>query len=131
VGEDAAQTRSQILLVDDEMAVLDVTRLILEHFGFAVLTAQSGTDALTMFNRHADHVQAVILDLTMPDMGGGEVYKLIRARNPQVPILLSSGYMARSLPPELTDQPYTAFLQKPYQAAALIDKVKSLIGASG
>ncbi len=129
VGESEGQGYGRVLLVDDEPAVLEVTRQILEHFGYTVLTAQGGKEALALFERQAEEFRIVILDLTMPDMGGVEVCKRLREHRPLIPILLSSGYTVSSLPAELVGQPRTGFLQKPYQASALIGKVQALIGA--
>ncbi|MFI5399540.1 MAG: response regulator [SAR324 cluster bacterium] len=123
--------RGPILLVDDEKSVLDVTRMILEHFGFLVIAADGGVEALNRFGRHRAEIQIVILDLTMPDMEGAEVFRRIREVRPGIPILLSSGYTAASVPPELARQPGTGFLQKPYRAAALIGKIEELIGSTG
>jgi len=128
VGVAAGQQSDWILLVDDEKAVLEVTRMILEHFGFKVLTARGGGEALVLFNEQAERIRAVILDLTMPGMGGAEVFKRLRQRRADIPILLASGYTVNAVPPELTDQPHTGFLQKPYQASGLIGKVQELIG---
>jgi len=130
VSECAGQVGSRVLLVDDEPAVLEVTRQILELFGYAVLTAQGGGEALALFDRQAEEFRIVILDLTMPDMGGVEVCERLRERRPLIPILLSSGYTVSALPAELVGQPHTGFLQKPYQASALIGKVQELIGAA-
>lgn len=129
VSESEAQSRGLVLLVDNEPAVLAVTRQLLEHFGYAVLTAQDGGEALAVFDRQPEQFRIVILDLTMPDMGGVEVCERLRERRPLIPILLSSGYTVSSLPAELVGQPHTGFLQKPYQASTLIGKVQELIGA--
>lgn len=123
----AGQMRGHVLLVDDEKAVLDVTRMILEHFGFTVVAARGGLEAIERFGEQAGEIQVVILDLTMPDVSGAEVFSRMRERRPDVPILLSSGYTANSVPAELAGQPRTGFLQKPYQASALIGKVQELI----
>jgi two-component system, cell cycle sensor histidine kinase and response regulator CckA len=127
VEENAGQMRGHVLLVDDEKAVLDVTRMILEHFGFTVVAAKGGLEAIERFAEQAGDIHVVILDLTMPDVSGAEVFSRMRERRPDVPILLSSGYTASSVPAELAGQPRTGFLQKPYQASALIGKVQELI----
>ncbi len=127
VGVEVGQHSGRILLVDDEQAVLDITQMILEHFGFTVVTARGGGEALKLFDAQAGQIAAVILDLTMPDMGGAEVFKRMRQRRADIPILFASGYTVSAVPPELADQPKTGFLQKPYQASGLIGKVQELI----
>jgi CheY-like chemotaxis protein len=130
VNKEAAEPSGRILLVDDEEPVLQVTRLILEHFGFTVLQAQSGEEALALLDSQAKELRLVILDLTMPGIGGLEVYRRLRERLAEVPILLSSGHAANSLPPELVKQKHTGFLQKPYQSSELIGKVREMLDAS-
>lgn len=125
------RARGRILLVDDEKPVLDVTRTILEHYGFSVIAAEGGAVALERFGLHRAEIQLVILDLTMPGMAGAEVFRRIREMRPGIPILLSSGHPASSVPPELARQPGTGFLQKPYRAAALIAKIAEITGSGG
>jgi DNA-binding response OmpR family regulator len=127
VDAHGGQNSGRILLVDDEKAVLEVTRMILEHFGFNVLTARGGQEACIVFEEHAAEIQVVVLDLTMPDMSGVEVFKRLRLHRSEVPVLFASGYTENSMPAELANQPCTGFLQKPYQAAGLLAKVQTLI----
>ena len=124
----SAKMQGRILLVDDEKAVLDVTRMILEHFGFAVLSAKGGAEAVDVFGKEPGTIDAVVLDLTMPDMSGVDVFRRIRTLRADIPVLFSSGYTSSSVPAELNGQPGTDFLQKPYQASALVGKVQALLG---
>jgi CheY-like chemotaxis protein len=124
----AGSVRGRVLLIDDEKAVLKVTRMILEYFGFDVIAAEGGAEALERFGQQSTGIEIVVLDLSMPVMGSSEVFRRIRERRPDVPILLASGYSASAVPPELAQQPRTGFLQKPYQASALIGKIQELIG---
>ncbi|MGI6459603.1 MAG: response regulator [Candidatus Hydrogenedentales bacterium] len=80
------------LLVDDEETVLRVGEGMLKRLGFEVVKAHDGVEALEIFERHSEAIVCVILDLTMPRMGGEEAFLQLRSRKPDLPIILSSGY---------------------------------------
>jgi hypothetical protein len=81
-----------LLIVDDEELVLDVGVNMLEKLGYTVLKAYNSTEAVDIFKTNHDKIKMVILDIIMPDMGGGAVYDKIKSINPDVKVLLSSGY---------------------------------------
>ena len=94
-AEDHRQTwrgSGKILVVDDEATVLVVAQRSLEHLGFEVLLAENGKQAIQVFKENADEIQVVLLDLTMPHMGGEETFDALRRIRPDVPVVLSSGY---------------------------------------
>ncbi len=80
-----------MLCVDDEVLGLEVRRMVLEHAGYRVLTADTGLEGLTLHRE--EQVEAVILDYAMPEMNGAEVAARMRAEKPEVPILLLSAYI--------------------------------------
>src|SRR3954447_9905031 len=82
----------QILVVDDEAMVRDLARAGLERCGYSVLTAKNGSEGVELFRLHADKITLVILDLTMPLMGGAEAFRLMTDIRSDVPIIVSSGY---------------------------------------
>jgi len=106
--------KGMVLLVDDEEAILRVGEGFLKRLGFGVLKARDGIEALEVFERHADMIVCVILDVSMPRMGGEEAFEKLRARNPDLPIILSSGYMERDVAERFAGEKLTAFLHKPY-----------------
>jgi PAS domain S-box-containing protein len=115
---DVRTLRGPLLLAEDEPAVRDATRQMIERFGMTVVAVVDGDAAWAAFQSRPD-LEAVILDLTMPRKGGAEVHRLIRAVNPRIPILLTSGYSKEALP-ELQVEGYpTVFLQKPYSLSQL------------
>jgi len=81
-----------ILLVDDEEVVIDVAGQLLKKLGYHVIEAGSGREAIQLFRKQCDKIDMVILDMIMPDIGGGEVYDRIKEIDSQVKVLLSSGY---------------------------------------
>ena len=116
------------LVVDDEESVRSLTSQMLESFQFNVITANDGREGVEKFEMHADAITAVLLDVTMPVMGGREVLDRIREIRPDVPVLFMSGYMREG---ELLDlDRATDFLQKPFQIEELQGKLRALLSDS-
>jgi PAS domain S-box-containing protein len=116
-----------ILLVDDEEMVLNVAGKVLEKMGYTVLKAQSGKKSVEIFNRNKDNIDLVILDIIMPDMGGGEVFDRIREINPQIKVLLSSGYSIDGQATEIMKRGCDGFIQKPFKANKLSETLKEIL----
>ncbi len=102
-----------VLLADDEESVREVAKDILEELGFTVLTAVNGQEALELFQAHED-VRAVILDLTMPVLGGKEAFQRMRGLRPAVPVILSSGYTEQDITTRFSENAPDGFIQKPF-----------------
>jgi PAS domain S-box-containing protein len=115
-----------VLLVDDEDAVRGLARRVLERGGYQVLEAANGEDALSALADHRGSVRAVVLDLTMPGLGGEATLQRIRRDNPDLPVIVSSGYV----PEEEGTLAGVPFLAKPYRPSELVDAVKKAIDAS-
>lgn len=115
-----------ILVVDDESAVREMAKCALESNGYSVLLAGDGLEAIRRVSEYPE-VRAVLLDLTMPRMGGDTAACQIRALRPELPILLSSGYFG-SEPEGGVERSWSGFLQKPYTAAELLQKLGCLLG---
>jgi two-component system cell cycle sensor histidine kinase/response regulator CckA len=120
--------RSMILVVDDDPAVCSVARRALTRHGFRVLEAHNGTEALAVYQQRAAEIDAVLLDLTMPEMSGDEVLTRIRELNPEARIVLSSGYSEYELPEQFGVGDQAAFLQKPYEVQELVSIFRRLLG---
>jgi len=118
---------SKILVVDDEQGVRSVSQMILENAGFSVLTAKDGGEGLEVFLKHKEEIHAVLLDLTMPQMDGEEVFRQLRRICPKTPVILSSGYNEQVLEDRFEDCGFAGFLQKPYGAEQLIEKLNGVI----
>jgi two-component system cell cycle sensor histidine kinase/response regulator CckA len=119
-----------ILLVDDEAIVLDVTAAMTRRLGYTVLTARSGREAIETYTEHADQISAVILDMIMPEMGGGEVFDQLKRINPRVKVLLASGYSMQGQAREIMNRGCDGFLQKPFTLEDFSVRIRSLIGRS-
>jgi len=116
-----------LLVVDDEELVLKVGVNMLEKLGYTVLGAKNGTEAVDIFNANKDKIQMVILDIIMPDMGGGEVYDKIKSINPEVKVLLSSGYSVDGQAIELLERGCDGFMQKPFTMEELSGKITQIM----
>lgn len=116
-----------VLMVDDEPALRRLAELSLEQYGYRVLLAENGREAIAMLEAHPE-VQAVVLDLAMPVMGGDIAGPMMRSLRPDVPLILSSGYPEWDVLGRVGKGVAAAFLEKPYRADALVTKVQEVLG---
>ncbi|MBI9083242.1 MAG: cache domain-containing protein [Desulfobacterales bacterium] len=121
------QGSGTILLVDDEPDIREVARDMLLAMGYTVYTAAGGDEALETFRAQKGRIDLVILDLIMPGMGGGEVFDRLRALDPDVTVLLSSGYSQDGEAAEILARGGKGFIQKPFRMNALSRKVGDLL----
>ena len=125
VAEDEAWSGSgKVLLVDDEALVRNIAHQMLQILGFEVLTASDGDEGVELFRQHFDEINLVVLDLSMPRMGGEEAFQEIRRIRPDARVLLASGYEARTAMERFEGQGLAGFIQKPYQLASFREKVR-------
>ena len=108
-----------VLLVDDDESVLSVGRQMIQRCGFNVLIAADGREALRIFQEYADEIVCVVLDLTMPVMGGEEAFRGLRQLSPRVPVIMSSGFDELEVRDRLSGAGLAGFIQKPYDSAEL------------
>ena len=116
-----------ILFVDDEAMIRNLGRKVLEGAGYTVITASDGREALDIFTRDRARLDLVILDMTMPLLSGLEVLARMRAFDPAVRVILSSGYPIESGYAGPIEARPAAFLQKPYRADALSRVVRDVL----
>ena len=127
VPGETAGGKETVLVVDDEEVIGDVTAGMLEHLGYRVLTARSGSEALEIFAVNRDRIDVVILDMIMPGMGGGEVFDRMRTMKPEVKVILSSGYSLNGMAKEIMDRGVRAFIQKPFTMDGLSRKIREVL----
>jgi len=120
-----AHTGGTILLVDDEKIIRNLGRTILERFGYTVETFADGASAVERYGEAPDRFDLVIVDLSMPKMSGHEVIAALRAINPEVTLLVSSGYAANGVD-GLEEIPFVA---KPYRVIELATAVQKVIAS--
>ena len=116
-----------ILVVDDEPLVLSLARNTLERSGYRVLIAESGSEAEEIMQRRARDIEAVILDATMPMMNGEEAFRRLKAIRPDVPVIISTGHSESEITVRFAGAGLSGFLQKPYTATQLAEKVRSTL----
>lgn len=123
-GPEAARRR--VLFVDDEAPLVSLVTHALGRFGYEVVPAHSGAEALDALRREAGALDAIVLDLVLPDIAGAELLERLRAVDASIPIIIASGLdreqAARSAPG------MTAFLHKPYSLADLRATLDQAIG---
>jgi CheY-like chemotaxis protein len=117
----------KVLLVDDETMVLEVGKAILQRLGNEVITATSGEEALDQFGQHRESIGCVVLDLTMPGIGGKTTFERLRTLNPDLPIIIASGLAVDQVTAQFGDMQPSSVIQKPYQIADLSTKIKSIL----
>ncbi|MBV9742225.1 MAG: response regulator, partial [Acidobacteriia bacterium] len=123
---DSWHAEGVVLVVEDQPAVRDLARTILQRAGVTVLTANDGKEAVAVFTRHAHEIHAILLDLNMPGMDGLEVLAQITSLLPEVRVVLSSGYNEQDVNSRFQGCKPAAFLRKPYHPWELIDRLSAI-----
>jgi two-component system, cell cycle sensor histidine kinase and response regulator CckA len=123
--------RRLVLLVEDEPLLRDLARQMLERLGYEVSTAADGAEAVEVFRREYKEISCVLLDLTMPRMDGWETLSALRALQPDIPVVLTSGYDEVRLMEDLHRERPQAFLHKPYRMKDLKEALTAAQKASG
>jgi PAS domain S-box-containing protein len=127
---DSWRASGAILVVDDEQDVREMLSTLLPRFGLDVLLAAQGNEATALLRKHSEEVTAVLLDLTMPEMGGEEALEEIRRIRPDVPVILMSGYTEHYASTRVQSADLTDFLQKPFTNEELRDVLHRVLPRS-
>jgi CheY-like chemotaxis protein len=125
VGKADAMSDLTILLVDDDNAVREVTRAILEELGYRVTEAGSGGAALDVIERNS-RIDLLIADFAMPGMNGAELARLARAKRPALPVLFVTGFAQRTALASIGD---AQIISKPFVERELVDKIRVALGS--
>ncbi len=118
-----------VLLIDDEELILEVGGALLQKMGYRVLTAADGREGIEIYKQNREAVAIVILDMIMPDIGGGEVYERLKVVDSNVKVLLSSGYSISGQATEILDRGCNGFIQKPFRPDELSKKIRAILAA--
>jgi len=116
-----------ILVVDDEEMIKDLARDILARYGYTVLTAGGGEEAVEVYRQNKQEIAVVVLDIVMPEVGGREVFRRIREIDPAAQVIVSSGYNQERDAADLLMEGAIAFVQKPYRLASLVGTIGEVI----
>jgi signal transduction histidine kinase/CheY-like chemotaxis protein len=117
-----------VMVVDDELVVREMAKRTLERSGYAVILADNGRQAVEKFALYPDRVSLVLLDLTMPVMGGEETLDRLRELQPKLKVLLSTGYSEADALRPFRGKGLAGFVQKPYTPQRLIVAVQNALG---
>ena len=116
-----------ILLIDDEQMILDVGSELLEELGYDVMLARSGAEALELYSNQRNGIDLVIMDMIMPGLGGGETFDRLKEIDPEIKVLLSSGYSINGQATKILDRGCDGFIQKPFNMQQLSEKIREII----
>ena len=116
-----------MLVVDDEEIVRRTAKFMLERYGYTVVVAENGKEGVELFRALGERVSAVLLDVTMPVMGGHEAIGHLKAIDPTVKVLLSSGNTETEATRRFKGIEFSGFIQKPYSSSVLAKKIKAVL----
>jgi CheY-like chemotaxis protein len=116
-----------ILLVDDEEFITVVGKRLLEKLGYRVFTAISGSEAVEFYSTHKDVIDLIILDVVMPEMGGGKTFDLLKKIDPDVKVLLASGYGISGQAADILKRGCRGFIQKPFTLSEVSQKLREIL----
>ncbi|MCP4362169.1 MAG: response regulator [Chloroflexi bacterium] len=116
-----------ILIIDDEKIVLEAVKDILEFEGLRILTAADGQSGIDQFRAHQTKIDLILLDFSMPGMSGADTFKVLKEIDPQVKIILSSGYDKAEMTRYFVGQSLAGYLQKPYDLQSLVHKIREYL----
>jgi len=117
-----------VLVIDDEEPVREAVNDILEIEAIRVITAANGLEGVEIFEQQHQQIDLVLLDLSMPGLGGAETFRRLHKIDPTVPILLSSGYTQAEVDNQFSEERPAGFLQKPYNVNVLVEEVMRRLG---
>ncbi|HYM00767.1 MAG TPA: PAS domain S-box protein, partial [Blastocatellia bacterium] len=116
-----------ILLVDDEAAIREITRNVLESCGYRVLAASDGAEALALYAEHRDTIKLILVDIMMPLMDGLSMIRALRRLDRDVKVIASTGFESRKTAIECMDLDISCILSKPYTAEKLLGEISSAL----
>ncbi len=120
-----------ILIIDDEEHIRFITREMLKHCGYTVLTAEDGEKGVALYREHAGKIDLVILDINMPKLSGPDTFKKLRELNPLINVVVASGFTKDDQADALIRMGARSFLQKPYTLSVLAQTVADLLKSEG
>ncbi|MGD9107210.1 MAG: response regulator, partial [Desulfobacterales bacterium] len=125
--EKVLRGKETILFVDDEDMIIQVGRNMIESLGYEVLIAENGKEAVEIYEKNVEKIDMVMLDIIMPVMDGTETYDKLKKINPDIKVLLSSGYGINGQATEILNRGCNGFIQKPFNMRALSKKIRYIL----
>jgi DNA-binding NtrC family response regulator len=121
--------RETILLVDDEEKIREVCREGLKLLGYSVVVAESGERAIEIYKKMSNDIDIVVLDMIMPGLSGKETYLHLKQINPNVRVLIASGYSLDKNGADIADSDHCPMIQKPFRIEKLSMKIQEILSA--
>ena len=122
-----AKQNETILVVDDEEAIWDFVIEALQNLGYAVILASNGIEAIEIYKNNPGEINLVFLDMIMPKLGGHGTFYQLKAINPEVKVLLSSGYVSEKEIEDILENGANGFLHKPHKIHELANEIRRIL----
>ena len=116
-----------VLFVDDEDIIIEIAEELFKDLGYKVLIARSGKEAIEIYEKNKELIDIVLLDMIMPDMSGSDTYDRMKELDPDIKVLLASGYSINGQATEIMDRGCNGFIQKPFKMKELSHKLREIL----
>ena len=120
-----------ILIVDDHETIWDFLIDALQELGYSVLLAENGQDAVEIYSANPEEIDLVLLDMIMPKSGGHQTFMRLKAIDPQVKVLLSSGFVSEKEVSDLLAAGACGFLPKPHRLSVVTSEIRRVLDNCG
>jgi PAS domain S-box-containing protein len=120
-----------ILLVEDEDVLMDMLSMVLESQGYTILKAWDGKQAVELYHKNHQEIDLVVTDMGLPEMTGKDEFKELKKINPNVKVILASGFLEPEIKTELLNAGANSFIQKPYNAKAILKIIREVLDKKG
>ena len=121
------RAKETVFLIDDDDMIVDVSEQMLKSSGYDVVTAKSLKEAIEVYKENHSRIDMVILDMILPDMGGGDTYDRLKEINPGIKVLLASGYDIDYQGRDMMERGCDGFIQKPFNMNELLEKIREIL----
>lgn len=119
--------KKTVLIVDDEEMMLDIEALMLRRIGFDILKASNSLEACQLYQNEKDRIDLVVLDMIMPGENGAATYKRLKMMNPDIKVLISTGYGTDGDVEAILNDGQNGFIQKPFQFKEFTSKIDAIL----
>ncbi len=128
-SHEVAGGNETILLVEDEPMLLDLLKLVLEEHGYTILAAMDGEEGVRCYRQYKSDIDLVLTDMGLPKLGGWEMFQKLREENPDVKVILASGFVDPDMKADLIEKGARDFVQKPYVPQKILRRIREVLDA--
>jgi DNA-binding NtrC family response regulator len=126
-GTNMNERKGTVLVVDDEDMALYVEILMLRRIGYNTLQASNSAEACQLYRNEKDHIELVVLDMVLPDENGATTYKVLKRINPDIKVLISTGYGTDENVQQILNDSQNGLIQKPFKFKQFTSKVETIL----